>query len=271
MIQEFLLSALREDWGRGDLFSRVAQDLEIKAEIVAKSEGIFSGEVYLKTLCEISALNLEFCKKDAQDFQNREVLAKISGSYIQMLKIERIALNILQHSSGIATHTRRFVQEVGDLPIRLLDTRKTRPLLRELEKYSVRNGGASNHRFGLDDALMLKDTHLAGIEDLKTFITKARKSLPFTCRIEVECESLEMCQKAFQSGADIVMCDNMSPSEVAEVVRLRNAHYPHILLEASGNLELKNLKEYALSGVDALSSGSLIHQATWLDMSMRVL
>lgn len=270
MIASFVQEVLKEDLGRGDLFERVAQDRETKARVIAKEEGIFSGALYLQALCKLSALQLKLYKKDCEYFNKGEVLAEIEGSYIEVLKIERTALNMLQHSSGIATHTYNYVKALGDLPLKLLDTRKTRPLLREFEKYSVRNGGGHNHRFGLDDALMLKDTHLAHIDELKSFILQARKKLPFTCKIEVECGSIKECQRAFESGADIVMCDNMTPSLIAQVVALRNTNYPHILLEASGNITLENLIEYAKSGVDAISSGSLIHQATWIDMSMKI-
>lgn len=270
MIASFIKETLHEDWGRGDLFERVANDKEVCARFVAKNEGIFSGEKYLKILCSMVGIELELFKSDAQSFESGEVLGKVRGSYLTILKIERSALNLLQHSSGIATSTHAYVEKIKNYPIRLLDTRKTRPLLREFEKYSVRNGGGSNHRFGLDDALMLKDTHLAHIHNLKEFISQARIKLPFTCKIEVECGSLQECRIAFQSGADIVMCDNMEASLIAEVVALRNVDYPNILLEASGNITLENIEEYAKSGVDAISSGSLIHQATWVDISMKM-
>lgn len=270
MIASFVKEVLSEDLGRGDLFERVVQDCEVSARFLAKGSGIFSGERYLKALCELMGVELELLKRDSQSFERGEILAKISGSYIQVLKMERTALNMLQHSSGIATHTHAYTQKIKDYSLKLLDTRKTRPMLREFEKYSVRNGGGHNHRFGLDDALMLKDTHLAHIDNLKVFITQAREKLPFTCKIEVECESVEACKVAFESGADIVMCDNMTPSLISEVVALRNANYPHILLEASGNITLENIIEYAKSGVDAISSGSLIHQATWVDISLKM-
>lgn len=270
-IKVFLNEALQEDWGRGDLFSLVAQDAEVEAQIVAKSEGVFSGEIYFRTLCQMQGLEIKHCKFDSQHFNQGEVLAKMMGSYLEILKIERVALNLLQHSSGIATHTHHFIQAIGKIPIRLLDTRKTRPMLRKLEKYSVRNGGGENHRLGLDDALMLKDTHLAKLGNLKSFIQEARRKIPFTCKIEVECESIEQAREAFEAGVDIVMCDNMEFKMIKEIVALRDAHYPHILLEASGNLGLENIAQYASSGVDAISCGSLIHQATWLDMSMKIL
>ncbi|WP_027327600.1 carboxylating nicotinate-nucleotide diphosphorylase [Helicobacter pametensis] len=267
---EFLKSALEEDWGRGDLFSLIAQDEQIQAQIIAKSDGIFSGAYYLQMLSWMMGLELEFCLQDSQAFHRGDILVRLSGSYLEILKSERVMLNLLQHSSGIATQTHHFMQKISDLPVSLLDTRKTRPLLREFEKYSVRNGGGKNHRFGLDDALMLKDTHLAKIPNLKAFILKARQTLPFTTRIEVECESLKQCKEAFGLGVDIIMCDNMQVEEILEVVKLRDAHYPSILLEASGNITLENIREYASSGVDAISCGALIHQATWLDMSMKI-
>jgi nicotinate-nucleotide pyrophosphorylase (carboxylating) len=151
-----------------------------------------------------------------------------------------------------------------------LDTRKTRPLLRVFEKYATRCGGAVNHRMGLDDSLMIKDTHLKTIKDLPLYIKKARTQIPFTAKIEIEAETLIIAKEAMQAGADIVMCDNMSPAHVAEVVAFRDENFKHILLEASGNISLETIESYAKCGVDAISSGSLIHQANWIDLSMKV-
>ncbi|ANV98678.1 nicotinate-nucleotide diphosphorylase (carboxylating) [Helicobacter enhydrae] len=270
-IQAFLQEALDEDWGRGDLFELIAQDREVQAKIIAKSSGIFSGEKYLGVLCGMVGVGCKFERHDCEAFREGDTLVELSGSSVMILKIERVALNILQHSSGIATQTHTYAQKIKDYPAKLLDTRKTRPLLRALEKYSVRNGGGFNHRFGLDDALMLKDTHLKCIQNLAKCIKEARDKLPMTTKIEIECANLQECRSAFEAGADVVMCDNMEPVEIAEVVRLRNDCYPHILLEASGNITLDNIQEYAKTGVDYLSSGSLIHQATWLDLSLKIL
>jgi len=154
--------------------------------------------------------------------------------------------------------------------VKLLDTRKTRPLLREFEKYAVRCGGGTNHRMGLDDCLMLKDTHLKTIDDLDAFMKEVRQKIPFTSKVEIECESLAMVKAAMKAGADIVMCDNMSLEETKEVVVYRNDNYPHILLEASGNVTLDTIRKIAHTGVDAISSGSVIHQANWIDLSMKV-
>ncbi len=123
---------------------------------------------------------------------------------------------------------------------------------------------------GLDDALMLKDTHLKTIDDLDRFMKEARRKIPFTSKIEIECETLEMAKQAMKAGADIVMCDNMKKEEICEVAAYRNAHYPHILLEASGNVTLETIGDLAKTGVDAISTGSIIHQANWIDLSMKV-
>lgn len=270
-IQQFIIQALQEDLGRGDVYALIADDKEARAYIVAKESGVFSGFVYLQELARHFCIEILDSRHDGEGFSQGAHLCTLVGSHIALLQMERVLLNILAHSSGIATLTHDYVSKVGDLPIRVLDTRKTRPLLRELEKYSVRNGGGSNHRLGLDSMLMLKDTHLAHIGDLREIISRARLKLPFMCPIEVECENLTRAKEAMEAGADVVMCDNMNLDEIAAVVAHRNATAPHIRLEASGNIELKNLRAYASSGVDALSIGSLIHQARWLDMSMKIL
>jgi len=174
------------------------------------------------------------------------------------------------HASSIATLTAKYVDAIKDTGVKLLDTRKTRPLLREFEKYAVRCGGGINHRMGLDDCLMLKDTHLQTIDNLDTFMQEVRQKIPFTSKVEIECETLNMAKKAMQADADIVMCDNMSIEETKEVVRYRNENYPHILLEASGNVTLETIEKIASTGVDAISSGAVIHQANWIDLSMKV-
>jgi nicotinate-nucleotide pyrophosphorylase (carboxylating) len=178
-------------------------------------------------------------------------------------------LNILQHASGIASNAYKFSQ-IAKNKIKILDTRKTRPLLRNFEKYAAKCGGITNHRLGLDDCLMLKDTHLALFTSIKQAVKKAREFIPFTTKIEVECENLNMVKEAMEAGADIVMCDNMDFEEIKKVVEFRNSNYPHILLEASGNVTLENIEKYIATGVDAISSGAIIHQATFKDFSMKI-
>ena len=176
---------------------------------------------------------------------------------------------MLQHASGIATMANKYAKLIEGTGVVLLDTRKTRPQLRDFEKYASRVGGAINHRLGLDDCLMLKDTHLKTIDNLEEFIKKARKRISWVTKIEIECETFEQVKEAMHAGGDIIMCDNMNTAQIKEVVAFRNTNYPYILLEASGNINLDTIKEYATTGVDAISSGSIIHQATWLDFSMK--
>jgi nicotinate-nucleotide pyrophosphorylase (carboxylating) len=151
----------------------------------------------------------------------------------------------------------------------LLDTRKTRPQLRNFEKYASRVGGAINHRLGLDDCLMLKDTHLKTIPNLKEFIIKARKRISWVTKIEIECETFKQSVEAMEAGGDIIMCDNMTPAQIYEVSQYRQKNHSHVLLEASGNITEDTIQSYITSGVDAISSGSIIHQAVWLDFSMK--
>ncbi|MCH5322793.1 MAG: carboxylating nicotinate-nucleotide diphosphorylase [Helicobacter sp.] len=269
-LDEFLRQLVYEDIGRGDLFSRIMNTEVVEANIIAKSSGILSGELYVERLCELSSVETEFFCEDGKSFQMGSKIVTLKGKLCDVLILERSVLNLLEHSSGIATLTHRYVKMIEDSDCMLLDTRKTRPLLREFEKYSARNGGASNHRFGLDDCLMLKDTHLARILSLKKFIDEIRPKLPFTAKIEVECSNLLQVEEALDANVDILMCDNMSAEMVREAVELRNAISPKTLLEASGNITLSNIKEYAYSGADAISTGAIIHQATWIDMSMQI-
>lgn len=269
-IKDFIKKALDEDLGRGDLYALFATDKEVQAYIIAKQEGVFSGEIYLKAMLEHFQLALVSSYSDGESFAKGAILCNIKGSHIHILQLERVLLNILAHSSGIATLTASYMRLIKDMHVKLLDTRKTRPLLRQLEKYSIVNGGGHNHRFGLDSMLMLKDTHLAYAGNLKELISTARERLPFMCPIEIECENYKQAKEAIQAKADVIMCDNMSIEEIKEVVAYRNANAPYICIEASGNINLKNIVQYASSGVDAISVGSLIHQAQWLDLSLKI-
>ncbi len=269
-IKETVREAILEDIGRGDLFSLVSDRRPVEAKIVAKEAGVFAGKIYVRELGEMEHLEIEFLVDDGMKIEKGEVLAYVRGEVNRVLMYERIILNLLQHCSGIATNTARFVELLKEYDVKLLDTRKTRPGLRIMEKYAVRCGGGTNHRLGLDDCLMLKDTHLATIDDLAHYIRIARKRIPYTAKIEIECENLEKAKEAMDAGADLIMCDNMGVEQVREVVAWRDRNYPHVLLEASGNITMENIVEYAKTGVDAISSGSLIHKAVWLDFSMRI-
>ncbi len=270
MIKEFVKNALCEDVGRGDLYALVEPSVDTKADIIAKCDGILAGQIYLDALCEQEGLDIVWGKKDGESFTAGDILAIVRGDSHGVLKTERTLLNMLLHASSIATLTNKYAKIIEPYDVVLLDTRKTRPQLRVFEKYATKIGGAVNHRMGLDDSLMIKDTHLRTIKDLKSYIKKAKKQIPFTCKIEVEAETLSIAKEAFEAGADIVMCDNMTPKEVSEVVKYRNENFSYILLEASGNISLETIENYAATGVDAISSGALIHQASWIDLSMKI-
>lgn len=268
-IKKFVKNAIIEDNGRGDLFFDVAPKGRFVAKVISKDDGIISGIKYAKVLARTENFYCKFFKRDGEQIKKGEVIAEVKGKASILLSSERTFLNILQHSSGIATQVNKYAKKIKKYDVVLLDTRKTRPQLRDFEKYSSRIGGAINHRLGLDDCLMLKDTHLKTISNLKEFMKKARKRISWVTKIEIECENMKQVQKAMDAGADIIMCDNMKLTQIKEVVTFRNEKYSHILLEASGNITLDNIEEFAKTGVDAISSGSIIHQATWLDFSMK--
>ncbi|MFK5938517.1 MAG: carboxylating nicotinate-nucleotide diphosphorylase [Sulfurimonas sp.] len=270
MIKEFVKAALAEDVGRGDLYALVEPAVDSSAKIIAKSDGVVAGVKYINVLAQMENLSIEWLKNDGESFVFGEIIARVNADSHTLLRCERTILDILLHASSIATLTRKYVNLIEPFDVKLLDTRKTRPLLRVFEKYATRVGGAVNHRMGLDDSLMIKDTHLKTIVNLKKYIKEARKSIPFTAKIEVEAENFEVAQEAMEASCDIVMCDNMTADKIKEVVVFRDENYPHILLEASGNISLKTIESYAQTGVDAISSGSLIHQANWIDLSMKL-
>ncbi len=271
MIKKFVKQALQEDIGRGDLFYLVGSNEKATAKIISKDKGILAGVVYAKALCKVENIDIKFYIKDGQSVEYGDVVATLKGKSKRLLMCERTILNMLQHASGIATNTNSYVSLVKDSPIKLLDTRKTRPHLRIFEKYAVRCGGGNNHRMGLDDCLMLKDTHIKTIENLEEFLKAARFKLPYTSKIEIECEDVEFAKYAMNCGADMIMCDNMNIEDIKEVVAFRNSNFPYILIEASGNVIKENIQEYVETGIDAISSGSLIHHAIWLDLSMKII
>ncbi len=268
-IKKFVKNAIIEDNGRGDLFFDVAPKGRFTAKVISKDDGIFAGEIYAKALSKTEKFECKFLKHDGDVIKKGDIIAKLDGKAAVLLSSERTFLNMLQHASGIATMANSYASLIDDLDVVLLDTRKTRPQLRDFEKYASRVGGAINHRLGLDDCLMLKDTHLRTIINLKEFVKKARKRISWVTKIEIECETFEQVKSAMEAGGDIIMCDNMTPEQIRDVVKFRDEVHPHVLLEASGNINLDTVRDYALTGVDALSSGSIIHQATWLDFSMK--
>jgi len=268
-IKRFVKNAIVEDNGRGDLFFDIAPKGRFTARVIAKDDGVIAGVKYAKVLARAEKFDCKFLIKDGEKVFKGDVIAELEGKASILLSSERTFLNLLQHASGIATSASRYAKLMENSEVVLLDTRKTRPLLRDFEKYASRIGGAINHRLGLDDCLMLKDTHLKTIDNLKEFVKKARKRISWVTKIEIECENFEQVKEAIDAGADIIMCDNMTPEQIRECADFRDANCPHILLEASGNITEETIQSYLNSGVNAISSGSIIHQARWLDFSMK--
>ncbi|PQP90304.1 MULTISPECIES: carboxylating nicotinate-nucleotide diphosphorylase [Paenibacillus] len=263
---------LREDVGSGDVttLSTIPTGHESKGIIHAKEDGVVAGLPVSELVFQVVDPALTFTPQVSEgDFVKKgTVLAVVEGSTHRILTGERLALNLLQRLSGIATRTRSFVDALEGLPTRLVDTRKTTPGHRMLEKYAVRVGGGANHRFGLYDAVMIKDNHIKGAGGIRKAVERARAFIPHTMTIEVETESLEQVEEALEAGADIIMLDNMSQDLMKEAVRRIKAKSPHVTVEASGNVSLKTVKGIAACGVDVISVGRLTYSFDSLDISL---
>lgn len=262
---------LDEDIQEGDLSTMglIPADKRAPAWIIAKEEGIVAGlplvELVFKSLDP--QMEIHFKKQDGEKIKRGEVLMDLYGQVTSLLAGERLALNLLQRLSGIATLTNRYVERVKGLNVRIVDTRKTTPGLRGLEKYAVRQGGGHNHRFGLYDAVMIKDNHIKAAGSIGYAVTRLREQLPHTVTIEVEVETLAQVKEALEAKADIIMLDNMSLEEMKEAVKLINGQ---ALVEASGGVNLDNVRQIAETGVDIISVGALTHSVHNLDISMDI-
>ena len=266
--------ALAEDISGGDITSEalLPPGLQGKAVIRGKAKGVLAGgEVARRVFLRVDpSLKIEIIIKDGARVKPGDILATISGTVMSVLKAERVALNFLQRLSGIATETAQFVARAQGLPVTILDTRKTTPGLRLLEKYAVRTGGGQNHRLDLSDGILIKDTHLAALRalgmDLPGIITRAKRNAHHL-KVEIEVSTVEEAVDAAAAGADIIMLDNMSPEEMRRAASLAPAG---VKLEASGGITLKNIDAAARSGVDFISIGALTHSPRALDMSLTI-
>jgi len=269
-IDEIILSALREDMPLGDITTDnlVNRASKSRAVLIAKEEGIIAGAGMAERTFKLLDPSVDYVasRKDGERVKKGDIIAEIEGSTSAMLKAERTALNFLQRLSGIATRTSQFCEKVGDLPVKITDTRKTTPGLRLLEKYAVKAGGGRNHRYSLSDGVLIKDNHIKAAGGIKNAVEMVRGRIPHTIKIEVETETLEQVSEALEAGADIIMLDNMSCGAMKEAVRLI-AH--RAVVEASGNVRLENVREIAETGVDIISVGQITHSAGSLDISMR--
>jgi nicotinate-nucleotide pyrophosphorylase (carboxylating) len=274
-VEQAVGSALAEDLASGDITTDllVQSDLEGKAAILVKRDGVLVGiDVAKEVFRQVDpSLHFKALVKDGAKVRKGGVVATVEGKVASILKAERTALNFLQHLSGIATETARYVDAVSGTKAIITDTRKTIPGLRLLEKYAVRAGGGRNHRLNLADGVLIKDNHLAALRSsgvgLGDAVKKARQRAPRAMKIEVEVESVKQAREALSAGADIIMLDNMNVKDMRRVVELVQGR---ALLEASGGITLDNVRSVAEAGVDLISVGALTHSAKALDISLEV-
>ena len=274
-IEELVDRTLAEDLGWGDVTTEaiIPAELTGKASMMAKARGMLAGiEVARLVFCRVDpTVQFDIIIPEGSGIQPGDLIAKLEGKVASILKGERTALNFLQRLSGIATETSRYVEAIKGLDSRIVDTRKTTPGMRALEKYAVRVGGGHNHRLHLGDGVLIKDNHLAALRSqglaMKDIISRARERAPFNLKVEVEVRTAQEAVEAVEAGADIVMLDNMGLEEMRQAVQLVKGR---ALLEASGGITLDNVRRVAETGVDLISIGALTHSTRSLDISLEM-
>ena len=264
--------ALAEDIGHGDITTRatISRGKRGKARIFVKEpEIILAGGFIMERVFTMTGSDPEVIKlaEEGSRLRARSVVAEFVGDLAGLLVGERVALNFVQLLTGIATMTRKFVDAIEGTPARIVDTRKTHPGLRALEKYAVRAGGGHNHRFGLDSGILIKDNHIAAAGSITRAIDRVKRSAPHTFLIEVECETLGQLEEARAAGAHIILLDNMSIDDIRQA---RHQVGPDIKLEVSGNVNLDTVHDIAEAGVDLISVGAITHSARAADLSMKI-
>jgi nicotinate-nucleotide pyrophosphorylase (carboxylating) len=269
-VTQLLRHAIEEDLGHGDITSSliIPEDSEARALFIAKSNFVLAGFPFARLVFHILDPSVSFKTFHAEGAKVRkgDVLGEISGKTRLLLAGERTSLNILQRLSGIATLTSQFVGAVSGTKARIVDTRKTTPCHRFMEKYAVRMGGGVNHRFGLFDGILIKDNHIEAVGGIREAVLLA-KSGHHLAKIEVEVENLKDLEEALAAKADIIMLDNMSIQDMAEAVKIIGGR---VTLEASGNVTLDNVRQIAETGVDMISIGALTHSVTAADISLKI-
>ena len=270
-IEQLLKTALEEDIGPGDLttLNTIPPSLRSKGLFRAKQDCVVAGGILLQRIFSLLDTNIKvriLCH-DGSAVSRGTVVAEAEGPTRALLMVERTALNFLQRLSGTATLTRSYVEAVAEFPCKIIDTRKTTPGLRALEKYAVRMGGGTNHRLGLYDAGLIKDNHIVASGSISKAIEKVRGHAPFMARIEVECSDLKQIEEALDASADVIMLDNMGTKEMAEAVKRINKK---AWVEASGGINMEVVREVASTGVDFISLGALTHSAPSADFNMKI-
>jgi nicotinate-nucleotide pyrophosphorylase (carboxylating) len=270
-LRRLIREALEEDIGSGDVttLTVLTGDETGTAEAIAKEDIIIAGIDIFQEVFLLSDGHIQFVpeRKDGQPVNTSGVIANISGKLGSILTAERVALNIFQRMCGIATLTKKYVDAISGTRAKILDTRKTMPGLRELDKYAVKIGGGYNHRMGLYGGVLIKDNHICAAGGISNAVTRARNNTPPALKIEVEAKNLTEVEEALYAGADIIMLDNMNVDEMKQAVALISGK---ALIEASGGVTLLNVKDYAETGVDFISVGAITHSAPAADISLNI-
>jgi len=271
-IDTIIDTALDEDVGSGDITtsSIIDASLKGKAQLVAREEILLAGiDIFAKVFSRLDPeIVVECSYHDGDPIPKGARIGTVTGSMRGILSGERTALNFLQHLSGIATLTRQYVEKTDPSTLRVIDTRKTTPGLRVLEKYAVRMGGGFNHRFGLFDGILIKDNHIAAAGSLSEAVKKMRATAPHTLKVEVEVEDIKGLEEAIEAGADAILLDNMSIKEMKKAVLIAKKR---VLLEASGGITLKTVEAISKTGVNLISVGAITHSAPSVDISLEVI
>jgi len=273
-VNTILINALIEDIGHGDITTSliVPSGHKSKAILIAREDLILAGIPFAEMVFKLLNrwIMFEANKKDGESVKKGTVIAKAGGDTRSLLMAERVALNILQRLSGITTLTRRFVECIKGLPVKIVDTRKTTPNFRFFEKYAVRLGGGYNHRFGLFDGILIKDNHIAAVGSVKKAVRLARSNAHHMLKIEVEVKGISEVKQALAAGADVIMLDNMPQEDIKKAVKIIHQERPQTIIEVSGNINIENVREIAKTGVDLISIGALTHSAPAVNISMEI-
>ena len=268
-VEEHVKKALQEDIGFGDVTTEsiISEDKIFEAKLTSRVDGIVCGLNVFKTVFKVLSdkVEVKLLFKDGDKIQKGDVLAKLKGPGKYLLLGERVSLNYIQRMSGIATETNKYQKAIGELPCKIVDTRKTTPNFRAFEKYSVKCGGGALHRFNLSDCAMIKDNHIQVAGGVTNAIKLVKQNLSHAHKIELECDTLEQVKEALPLGVDIIMLDNMTYEQMKEAVKLINHK---AIVEASGNVNLSTVRQIAECGVDIISSSAIVAKAPALDLGL---
>ena len=268
-VEDHVKNALMEDIGFGDVTTEsiVGEDKIFNAKLVSRCDGVICGLEVFKTVFKVLSdkVKVELLFKDGDKIKKGDILATLTGPGKYLLLGERVSLNYIQRMSGIATETNKYAQAIGELPAKIVDTRKTTPVFRAFEKYSVKVGGGALHRFNLSDCAMIKDNHIQVAGSVTNAVKLVKENLSHAHKIELECDTLEQVKEALPLGVDIIMLDNMSFDKMKEAVKLIDGK---AVVEASGNVNLETVRQIAECGVDIISLSAIVAKAPTLDIAL---